>query len=40
MKKLFNPIADYIAPQESNRKEDPLKTINAGHISEREEVKN
>ena len=39
MKELFNPIADIIASQESNRKKDPLKTINAGHISEREEVK-
>ena len=39
MKELFNPIADIIASQESNRKNDPLKTINAGHISEREEVK-
>ena len=34
MKELFNPIADIIASQESNRKKDPLKTINAGHISE------
>ena len=39
MKELLNPIADIIASQESNRKKDPLKTINAGHISEREEVK-
>ena len=39
MKELFNPIADIIASQESNRKKDPLKAINAGHISEREEVK-
>ena len=39
MKELFNPIADIIASQESNRKKAPLKAINAGHISEREEVK-
>ena len=39
MKELFNPIADIIASQESNRRKDPLKTRNAGHISEREEVK-
>ena len=39
MKELFNPIADIIASQESNRTKDPLKTINAGHISEREELK-
>ena len=39
MKELFNPIADTIASQESNRTKGPLKTMNAGHISEREEVK-
>ena len=39
MKELFNLIADIIASQESNRKKAPLKAINAGHISEREEVK-
>ena len=39
IKELFNPIANIIASQESNRKKDPLKTINTGHISEREEVK-
>ena len=39
IKELYNPIAEIIASQESNRKKDPLKTINAGHISEREEVK-
>ena len=38
MKELFNPIADIIASQESNRRKDPLKTINAGHISEKEEM--
>ena len=30
---LFNPIAKIIASQESNRKKDPLKTINTGYIS-------
>ena len=39
MKELFNLIADIIVSQESNRKKDPLKIINAGHISETEEVK-
>ena len=39
MKESFNLIADIIASQESNRKKDPLKIINAGHISEREQVK-
>ena len=39
MKELFNPIVDIIVSQGPNRKKDPLKAINAGHISEREEVK-
>ena len=39
MKELFNPIADIIASHESNQKKDPLKAINAGHISEKEKVK-
>ena len=39
MKELFNPIVDIIVSQGPNRKKDPLKVINAGHISEREEVK-
>ena len=39
MKELFNPIANIIASQESNQKKDPLKTMNSGHISEKEEVK-
>ena len=39
MKELYNPIDDIIASQESNRKKDPLKTINAGHTREKEEVK-
>ena len=39
MQEWFNPTADIIASQDSNRKKDPLKTISAGHISEKEEVK-
>ena len=39
MKELYNPIADIITSQESNRKKDPLKTINAGCIRGKEEVK-
>ena len=39
MKELYNPIANIIASHESNRRKDPLKTINAGHIREKEEVK-
>ena len=36
IKELFNPIANIIASQESNRKNNPLKTIIARHISEKE----
>ena len=39
MKELLNPIVDITASQESHRKKDPLKTINAEHISEKEEVR-
>ena len=39
MKKLYNPIADIVASQESNRKKDPLRIINAGRIREKEELK-
>ena len=39
IKELFNPTANIIASQESNRKNNPLKTINAGHISKKETIK-
>ena len=39
MKELYNPIADIIPSQESNRKKNPLKTIKTGHNREKEEVK-
>ena len=39
MKELYHPIADIIASQEAKQKKDSLKTVNAGHIKEKEEVK-
>ena len=36
---LGNRMKELIASHESNRKNDPLNTINAGHIREKEEVK-
>ena len=36
IKELFNPAANIITSQESNKNNNLLKPINAGHISEKE----